>query len=92
MPYRKDSLILVVQAGEDGYFSQYHIYNVSPPPVSRLSDLLGSVPEETPELNAQGVPTGLMNPGLTNRQDRISVDKAALIAEFTAAVNGFLDT
>ena len=45
MPYAKDSVVIVIRAGEDGYFTNYYKWDESPVPVRRLeSELVASGP------------------------------------------------
>lgn len=90
--YVKDSVVVILKAAEDGYSASYYIFNRSPPPAPRLQDLLDSVVEEQQARDFEGVPIpGETTGGVRERQDRISADKASLIAEFTALVNTKFD-
>ena len=73
--YAKDSMIIIIRAGEDGYFTEYRVYNVSPPPIPRMQDSLSDVPSDLER----------------EREDRISADKAALKTEINAAIDTRLD-
>jgi len=90
--YQKDSVVIILRAGEDGYSSSYYIFNRSPPPAGRLMDILESVPEEEPARDFEGIVIpGEMTPGVRTRQDRISADKTALKTEIGQLVDNFFD-
>lgn len=75
-PYAKDSAILLLRAGEDGYFTSYYLFDQSPPPINLALDAIIQ--------SSAGA-------ALTARQDRVSANKTELKTELGLFVDNFFD-
>lgn len=76
MAYEKDSAIILIQTGEDGYFVRYFIWNESPPPLKlELATAIEFRAEREPAI----------------RQDRVSEDKTNLKTELSALIDNYFD-